>query len=241
MDAREELRHIMKVFNQTAAKTAGDRLETLRKRAQEALENARAALKAERYQHYTLEHRQQTAVNTLKEGAASIRAEAQAWLEALAPERHALTSRGYSDPWPSAEDIARVEYARKLLEGKHASPEGVKELAGAWREALDAGDLITARVFADFAGVWWAAHSPLPNVGRPKFDELAAETTDKLLTDDQRQARTQLAELDGVIEGLQAVDRREAGDLDKCLITPDGDVLTVKDQIHAAMRQMAAR
>jgi hypothetical protein len=103
----------------------------------------------------------------------------------------------YNPVTPSETEIAQLQYTRDALTQKwqRMTP---AEMAKDWTLALEKDDMITARVYRDFSRAQFEEALPERERGvgpAPHYHDLAQQTNERFLTDEQREARDQLAKL----------------------------------------------
>lgn len=144
---------------------------------------------------YMREHKQKQIGEALIAALSEMDSRATAELQTLTESTAKLEKTARVRFSPKPEDAAALLYTRDALKEtiKGRSPQEVKAL---WGVAIEDGDSITARVFAEFLPSIWTV-----NVNGKELDiatasdwyhDLRAKTEDMQLTDDQRAARAKL-------------------------------------------------
>lgn len=154
-------------------------------------------------------------------------------LAGLEAQRAGLAEKTWAGFAPSAESVGQLNYLKDALRARWAVQEP-HELLADWQTALDAGDLLSARVFADFA----PAH--LKKADRrgpisPTARDLLAATTDRLLPSEARSARQRMAELDETTEGARRTAARLKAMLEGAKVDRNGQIV---DGVTDAARKL---
>jgi len=149
---------------------------------------------------FSAEHRQQQVHDLLSGAAEEIQARSTRAYAKLDAEHEKLTATARVNfGTPSAEDAPRMIYMREILLAQ-SQTKNEAQLYETWQGAIDDGDQIAARVFADFMPGELSRRHPKVEVEvlttQGRFAELQAATISLLSTDEQRAARQKLPEIE---------------------------------------------
>lgn len=134
------------------------------------------------YRHEQIVEARQAAIDELRETS-------RVEIELLDAKRERLESQTVRPFAPDPAEAAQLSYIRDALRAQWEGS-SVTDVLNGWRQAIQIGDLATARVYADFAPstLRRLANGHLPG----DVVTLSAETTRALLTPEQRDASDRL-------------------------------------------------
>lgn len=138
-------------------------------------------------------------------------------LTKLEGAKAALEKESYVSPVPPAEQLAQLSYAREALTAAWANM-APQDMIADWKRALDAGDLITARVYRDIGRPLitekyqkqqvGAYHGPVDIKKLPLPNDLVKQTTDALVPSSAKNAAEKLKAVESQIVTLQRLKAR---------------------------------
>lgn len=165
--------------------------------------------------------------------AAMIEQETAEVIERLATERARNAHKARVSVVPSAEEAARLAYGRDALRERWRGANG-PELFADWQAALEAGDTLTARLYADFLPAHLrrgrSDHGTLPT----RYAELAALTVDALRTDEQRKAHRAAQDAEAAQQAIEQQARSLTRKLHAIRLLDNGEFVDADQQAYAS-------